>query len=77
MNAKDIAYGYATGYNDGLNSSGSKPEEDWAPPADWPDVPEPSDYEMCFLIDVSAVPQAFSFRAYLKTKSCTKGTLMI
>lgn len=61
MNAKDIAYGYAIGYNDGLNSSGSKPEEDWTPPVDWPDVPEPSNYEMCFLIDVSAVPQAFSF----------------
>ena len=62
MNARDIAYGYAIGYNDGLNSSGgSEPEEDWTPPSDWPDIPEPSDYEMYFLIDVSAVPQAFSF----------------
>lgn len=44
-----------------MGGGGSKPEEDWTPPADWPVVPEPSDYEMYFLIDVSAVPQAFSF----------------
>lgn len=40
---------------------GGEPEEDWTPPADWPIVPEPSDYEMYFLIDVSAVPQTFAF----------------
>lgn len=44
-----------------MGGGGSKPEEDWTPPADWPVVPEPSDYEMYFLIDVSAVPQTFAF----------------
>lgn len=44
-----------------MGGGGSKPEEDWTPPADWPDIPEPSDYEMYFLIDVSAVPQTFAF----------------
>lgn len=55
-----VAVGFAMGKKM-FESGGSKPEEDWTPPADWPDIPEPSDYEMYFLIDVSAVPQTFAF----------------
>ena len=55
-----VAVGFAMGKKM-FESGGSKPEEDWTPPADWPDIPEPSDYEMYFLIDVSTVPQTFSF----------------
>ena len=46
-----------------MGGGGGEPEEDWTPPADWPVVPEPGDYEMYFLIDIAAVPQAFSFMA--------------
>lgn len=57
-----VAVGFAMGKKM-FESGGSKPEEDWTPPADWPVVPEPSDYEMYFLIDVAAVPQTFAFMA--------------
>lgn len=62
----DFATGFATGWAMGkkmFEGGGGEPEEDWTPPSDWPDIPEPSDYEMFFLIDVSAVPQTFSFTA--------------
>ena len=58
--ATGVAVGFAMGKK---MFEGGEPEEDWTPPADWPDIPEPSDYEMYFLIDVSAVPQTFSFMA--------------
>lgn len=51
MNTKDIAYGYAIGYNDGLNK-GKHSDEEWTPPANWIEVPEPNDYEIYILIDI-------------------------
>ncbi len=58
----DFATGFATGFAMAKKMfGGGEPEKDWTPPDDWPDVPEPSDYEMFFLIDVSAVPQTFAF----------------
>ena len=56
--ATGVAVGFAMGKK---MFGGGDPEEDWTPPSDWPDIPEPNDYEMYFLIDVSAVPQTFAF----------------
>ncbi len=49
MNARDIAYGYAIGYNDGLRPGG-EPSDDWQPPDWWLPVPEPEPMEICMLI---------------------------
>lgn len=46
----DFATGFAAGLIFGKKKFGGGGEEEWTPPADWPDVPEPGDYEMCFLI---------------------------
>lgn len=40
---------------------GGEVEEEWTPPADWPVVPEPSDYEIYFLIKALTEKQVFSF----------------
>ena len=54
MNARDIAYGYATGYNDGVNTSGGgevdTPDCDYQ---QWLDLPEPNDNQAVFLIRVT------------------------
>lgn len=49
MHSKDIAVGYAIGYNDGLGQGGGEIEE-WSPPKEWPEIPEPSAYEIYLLI---------------------------
>lgn len=52
MNARDVAYGYAIGYNDGLGSGsgGGETADEWQPPADWLTVPEPGPLEICMLV---------------------------
>ncbi len=44
MNARDIAYGYAIGYNDGLGagSGGGETSDDWTMPAHWLNIPDPA-----------------------------------
>ena len=42
-----------------MGGGGGEPEEDWTPPADWPVVPEPGDYEMYFLIDIRGCSAGF------------------
>lgn len=46
MNAKDIAYGYAIGYNDGLSGT---PSEKWTRPSDWPDLNAPENNHVTLL----------------------------
>lgn len=53
MNARDIAYGYAIGYNDGLGGASSN---EWQPPKDWLEVPEPGEWEANFLIEIRNKP---------------------
>lgn len=71
MNARDIAYGYAIGYNDGLGSGGET-SDDWQPPADWLPVPEPKDYEMYFLVNVTNAPNEY-FRLNIAYASAYTG----
>ncbi|MDE6763727.1 MAG: leucine-rich repeat protein [Oscillospiraceae bacterium] len=52
MDTKSFVMGYAVGYNDGLDDSGGQPSEDWTPPADWLNVPEPGAWEAYFLVDM-------------------------
>lgn len=46
----DFATGFAAGLAFGKKKFGGGSDEEWKPPSDWPDVPEPADYEMCLLI---------------------------
>lgn len=41
MNAKDIAYGYAIGFNDGVAAGGGKSDE-WIFPDIWKTIPDPA-----------------------------------
>ena len=54
MNSRDIAYGYAIGFNDGLGQGGgggSTPDI-WQPPSYWPQIPEPADNQAIFYVEV-------------------------
>lgn len=46
----DFATGFAAGLAFGKKKFGGGSDEEWKLPSDWPDVPEPGDYEMCFLV---------------------------
>lgn len=51
MHSKDIAVGYAIGYNDGLGQGGgSAVVDDWQIPDYWPDIGVPADNELRLLI---------------------------
>lgn len=52
MDTKSFVMGYAVGYNDGLDNSSGEPSEEWQPPADWLEVPEPNNYEIYFLVEI-------------------------
>lgn len=47
----DFATGFAAGLAFGKKKFGGGSDEEWKTPSDWPDVPEPADYEMYFLIE--------------------------
>ena len=61
MNARDIAYGYGIGYNDGLNASGGgevdTPDPDYQ---QWLDLPEPNNNQAVFLIRLTDITTAVS-----------------
>lgn len=62
MNAKDIAYGYAIGFNDGISMGGGGGEIDTPDPdyQKWLDLPEPNDNQAVFLIRVTNTTTIFS-----------------
>lgn len=51
MNARDIAYGYGMGYNDGLNAGGGSEEHDEYLEK-WLNLPEPDSDQIIFLVKV-------------------------
>lgn len=51
MNARDVAYGYAIGYNDGIG--GGEPSDSWIRPADWPQLEVPQDNQIIALFNAS------------------------
>lgn len=59
----DFATGFAAGFAMAKKKfeGGGGGEEEWTPPADWPIVPEPSDYEMYFLIETLTTSQTVYF----------------
>lgn len=54
MNARDVAYGYSIGFNDGVNAGGgTTPEPEHDPDyQEWLDLPEPNATQAVFLIQV-------------------------
>lgn len=57
----DFATGFAAGLVFGKKKFGGGGEEEWKPPSDWPEVPEPGDYEMCLLAYANANYNRISF----------------
>lgn len=39
-----------------LYGGGDAPSEEWQPPADWLEVPEPGEWEANFLIEIRNIP---------------------
>ena len=52
MNSRDIAYGYAIGFNDGLGQGGGSTPDIWQPPSHWLTIPEPADNQAIFYVEV-------------------------
>ena len=51
MQSKDMAIGYAIGYNDGLGQGGSEYDDSkWMRPSDWPEMSDPEDNQVIMLI---------------------------
>lgn len=69
MNAKDIAYGYAIGFNDGVAAGGGGGGVDTPDPdfQKWLDLPEPNDNQAVFLIRTTAANQVVSMTVNLIT----------
>lgn len=58
-----FAAGFAAGLAVGKKKWGSEPSEEWQPPADWLEVPEPGAWEANFLVEIRDVfTFAFVFR---------------
>lgn len=61
-----------------MGGGGDEPEEEWSPPADWPDVPEPGDYEICLLVVTTSAPQTiFCTTTDPQTANTGVGSLVI
>ena len=52
MNSKDIAVGYAIGYNDGLGQGGSSISDEWQIPESWIDIPDPSANQIVMMVEI-------------------------
>lgn len=64
MNSKDMAVGYALGYNDGLGQGGgSAVVDDWQIPDYWPEIGTPADNEIKLLI-IKTSPTATNFKFF-------------
>lgn len=49
MNARDIAYGYGMGFNDGLNAEGGG--KGWTFPSFWDNIPDPNSNQIIMYIE--------------------------
>ena len=56
-----FAAGFAAGIAVAKKKFGGGGSGEWTPPADWPVVPDPGDYEIYFLIEALTANQVFSF----------------
>jgi hypothetical protein len=77
MKSQDIAYGYAIGYNDGIQGGGGGDNDDWQPPSWW-DLPDPSAKQVVMLLDTSlGLTVEWSLDGYDGTTIDRGGTISI
>lgn len=75
MDAESVVMGYIIGYNDGLDSGGGAPSDDWQPPDWWIPVPEPEPYEIYILIQVENAGKGFDFKLFDEQGYVGMGTI--
>lgn len=75
MRSKDIAVGYAIGYNDGLGQGGGTISDKWTRPSDWPKTPEPTANQIVMLVTTqwnTAPQETFQIYAHKYGSTPTK-----